>query len=527
MCGINGFNFSDEGVILKMNHSIKHRGPDAEGVYVDKNVSIGHRRLSILDLSEKGKQPMIYKNYMITYNGEIYNYLEIRDKLRSLNHQFLSESDTEVILHAYEEWGTNCVNEFNGMWAFCIYDRASEIFFISRDRFGIKPLYYYFDSSKFIFSSEIKAIREHDISLNINNLALNYFFYQKYITGEHSIFKQIFKLKPSHNLIFNLKTKEIQTEKYFDIDKQIEYNQTIPLKSRLSQVEKILIDSIEKRLIADVPVGSFLSGGIDSSLISSIISSKKKNFNTFSIGFTEKTFNELPYSIKVSEYIKTKHHYQTLALNEDIIKEIITRLDEPFGDASILPTYLLSKITREKVTVSLSGDAGDEVFGGYDTYMAYKLAKICPYFIIKIFKRLIGKLPAGDTYTPLRLKVYKFFKDFDSNRIIRHLNWMSQSDENQRKILLKENYTSLGDILTTTEKAKLTDIQLNDIKNYLAEDILKKVDMASMMVSLEARVPFLDFRLVPLVLSLPEKYKIRHLSVKYWLKKIEIGRAHV
>jgi len=520
MCGINGFNFSDKSLILKMNQSIAHRGPDAEGFFTNDNVSVGHRRLSIIDLSEMGKQPMFYKEFVITYNGEIYNFSELKNELKLQNHQFQSESDTEVILHAYEEWGFECVKKFNGMWAFCIYDKLKNIFFISRDRFGVKPLYYYFYDKKFIFSSELKAIRQHDLKLDINKIALNYYFYQKYITGEHTIFKQVFKLKPSHSLIFNLETREIKLEKYFKLDEEIEQQKLHSLKDRLGRIEDLIVDAVDKRLISDVPVGSFLSGGIDSSLISAIIARKKKDFDTFSIGFKEKTFNELPYSIKVADYIKTNHHYKILDLNSEIVKSIFSDLDEPFGDASILPTFLLSKMTREKVTVSLSGDAGDEVFGGYDTYKAYKMAKFFPSFIMKLGKSLVKKLPASDKYTPLKLKITKFFKDYHPNRIIRHLNWMSQTDEIQRIKLLKDNYIDIENLIEVPQKANLLDIQLNDIQNYLAEDILKKVDTASMMVSLEARVPFLDYRLVSIILSLPEKYKVNLFTIKYYLKKI-------
>ena len=520
MCGISGFSFPDQDLITRMNDAIRHRGPDGEGVFVDERISLGHRRLAIIDLSEKGTQPMVYKDYLITYNGEIYNFIDLKNELSAKGHRFGSASDTEVILHAYEEWGFDCVKRFNGMWAFCLYDKMKNILFLSRDRFGIKPLYYFYDKHKLIFSSEIKAITKHNLKLEINKTALNYYFYQKYITGNHSIYKQIYALEPSHNLIFNLKTGIIENQKYFKLEEEIERMKQQPLKERLATVEKLLIDAVKKRLTADVPVGSFLSGGLDSSIISSIIAREKKDFDTFSIGFKEKSFNELHYSIIVAEFIKTRHHYQIMDPGAEMIHHIFSRLDEPFGDSSIIPTFLLSGITREKVVVSLSGDAGDEIFGGYDTYQAFQLAKLLPACLMKTGKHLINTLPASDQYSSTRLKVAKFFKDYHPNRVIRHLNWMSQTDEIQRKQLLQENYTDIEKYIETPLKSKLIDIQLNDIKNYLAADILKKVDAASMMVSLEARIPFLDYRLVPLVLSLPERYKINFLRVKYLLKKI-------
>ena len=293
MCGIVGFNFSNKIIVKKMTNFLKHRGPDGEGFYIDENVSLGHRRLSIIDLSVKGNQPMSYKDYIIVYNGEIYNFLELKKELILKGHKFISDSDTEVILHSYEEWGSKCVNYFNGMWAFCIYDKKKEEFFLSRDRFGIKPLYYYWDNKIFIFTSELKALRVFSFNLDINIKALNYYFYQKYIGGELTIFKNIYKLKPSMNLHFGINDKKITKEKYYFLEEEIKKNEKVLLKDRLYMIDKILKDAVIKRLIADVPVGSFLSGGIDSSLISAIIAKNKKDFDTFSIGFNEATYDEI------------------------------------------------------------------------------------------------------------------------------------------------------------------------------------------------------------------------------------------
>lgn len=525
MCGINGYSFPDNELIVRMNHVLRHRGPDGEGIFVDEKVTLGHRRLAIIDLTEKGKQPMSWKDYWITYNGEIYNFNELKNELTEAGHRFSSSTDTEVILHAYQEWGSDCVKKFNGMWAFCIYDLQKELLFLSRDRFGIKPLYYFYDKQNIVFSSEIKGILQHPNKNDINLSALNFYFYQKYIHGSHTIYNQIFTLKPSHNLIFDLKTRNIQLQQYFSLEDEIAEQNKETLANRLKKIEHLLHDSIQKRLIADVPVGSFLSGGLDSSMISAIIAGKKSDFDTFSIGFSEKSFNEIPFSIRVANHIKTRHHYRYLNLDMQITEQVLSHLDQPFGDASIIPTFLLSQITREKVTVSLSGDAGDELFGGYDTYKAYKLAKFIPACVIRTGRLLFKTLPADDSYTSLRLKISKFFKDYHPDRVIRHLNWMSQTDEHERKNLLKENYMNVETLIDKPKGAKLIDIQLNDFVHYLAGDILPKVDTASMMASLEARIPFLDYRLVPLVLSLPEKYKIRNFKVKYLLKKI--GRKYL
>ncbi len=520
MCGISGFNFKDSILIKKMTDAIVHRGPDAEGHFNDDVVTLGHRRLSIIDLSENGNQPMSYKGITIVFNGEIYNYNELKKKLQVLGHTFISESDTEVILHAYKEWGIDSVKKFNGMWAFCIYDKEQQSLFISRDRFGIKPLYYYYDSKKFIFASELKAIKEHDIQLKINSKALNFFFYQKYIGGSFSIFENIYKLQPAENIIFDIKSKKIEFSKYFDIEKEVEKQNKIKTEEKLTNIETLIQDSILKRLISDVPIGSFLSGGIDSSLISAIIARNNTNFQTFSIGFKEKSYNELKYSRLVAKHIKTVHKTENLSFDNNLLEEVIGNLDEPFGDSSVLPTFLLSKITRQDVTVSLSGDAADEIFGGYDVYKAYKIAKLIPNFTKSIISFLINLIPPSKKKVSLSFKIRRFLRTNESNISKRHLNWLSTFPETERKLLLNKSYINSEEFLPTSNSKNLISIQLNDINNYLPGDILKKVDIASMLNSLEVRVPFLDHRLVPIVLSLQERYKIKGFKMKWYLKKI-------
>lgn len=518
MCGIAGFNWKDPSAIEAMADAMKHRGPDDRGTYLDEKVSLGHTRLSILDLSPKGHQPMQFGNLVIVFNGEIYNFQEIRKELKSLGYKFDSGTDTEVILCSYHRWGSRCVERFNGMWAFCIYDKDKQTLFLSRDRFGIKPVYYYFDGRRFIFASELKAIRRHDISLETDVSGLNFFFYQKYIGGDLTIYKNCRKLKPSENLLFDLNTNKITISKHYDLENEIAKRDGIPIEQRLEMAEEILKDAVLKRLIADVPVGSFLSGGVDSSLISAIISRHKKDFDTFSIGFKDESYNELEFSKIAAEHIKTAHHYEYMDVNEDIIEKVIGEMDEPFGDSSVFPTYLLSKITRQKVTVSLSGDGGDEVFGGYDTYRAYKFARYAPAPLVRLLGHLINAIPPSDKKVTLCFKMKRFVRDFDAGCNRRHLNWMGTFGEQNRGILLADSFIPDDRLIGCSDEDTLLSIQLNDIHNYLAEDILKKVDLASMLVSLEARVPYLDYRLVPLVLSLPERYKIRWLTTKWLLK---------
>lgn len=522
MCGIVGFNWNDKSLLKEMTDSIKHRGPDDEGFYCDTNVSLGHRRLAIIDLSEKGKQPMQCGDNIIVYNGEIYNFIDIKNELIQKDHQFISHSDTEVLLHAYEEWGEKCVEKLNGMWAFCIFNTKKNKLFLSRDRFGEKPLYYYADQEKFIFASELKAIRKHLLDLKINSTALNYYFYQKYIGGSLTIFDSVLKLKPAHNLIYDLNLKTYSTYAYYNLEDEIEKVSQIPVSEKKEMIKYLTCDATEKRIIADVTVGSFLSGGIDSSLISAIIAKKVEHFKTFSIGFKEKSFDEIPFSKMVAEYISTEHLYEYVDIDENLISHIISNMDEPFGDSSIVPVFLLSKMTRKYVTVALSGDAGDEIFGGYDTYIGFKIAKYFPSFLLKGMRMITNLIPPSDAKVSFIFKVKRFLSNGDADINRRHLDWMATFADEQRKKLLMGNYFPSTNLIQykTPAKNELLTVQLNDIYNYLAEDILKKTDTASMLNSLEVRVPFLDPRLVPLVLSLPDNYKIRKLNSKWLLKKI-------
>ncbi len=523
MCGIAGFNWENRELVKKMTDSMEYRGPDQQGLFTNASVSLGHRRLSILDLSDRGRQPMFYKKFGIIFNGEIYNYRELREVLKAAGHQFNSNTDTEVILHAYEEWGKDCVKKFNGMWAFCLYDRAKNILFLSRDRFGEKPLYYYFQQDRFIFASELKAIKIHDVKLTIDPKALNAFFYQKYIGGRLSIYRECKKVLPAECLVFDLARKRLESYRYYSLSDDIAAHKKIPLDKRLEMIEPIIVDAVEKRLIADVPVGSFLSGGLDSSLISAIIAKKHRDFKTFSIGFKDKRLNELPFYRKVADYIGTKHFTRYLSLDDNLIKKVLSSTDEPFGDSSIFTIYLLSRMTKENATVALSGDAADEVFGGYDTYQAFVIAKILPLFIIRALGKIARWLPPSERKVTRTLMLQRFTSSSDRNVVKRHLDWMATFKSPDRVKLLGKNFKADAEIASDQAALPTKDflgVQLNDVNNYLPGDILKKVDSAAMLASLETRIPFLDYRLVALVLSLPDSYKIRFGQTKYWLRKI-------
>lgn len=519
MCGIAGFNWGDESLLKRMTATMVHRGPDGSGHFVDDNMSLGHLRLSILDLSENGHQPMAYKKLQITYNGEIYNFLELRSELEKQGHVFHTNCDTEVILHAYEQWGQDCVTRFNGMWAFCIYDTEERKLFLSRDRFGIKPLHYYFDGKRFIFASELTALLPHSIERKLDTQAVNFFFYQKYIGDDAGLFENCHKLKPAENLIVDLTNNSIKKSRYYDLVAEIQQASTLSPDERLELLEDVIESAINMRLIADVPVGSFLSGGVDSSLISAIIARNHSDFKTFSIGFNEASYDESPWSKIAAQHIGTEHRIDYVDIDDALVETVMGKIDEPFGDSSILPTYQLSKITRNEVTVALSGDAGDELFGGYDTYKAAAIANMVPSSIATLGRHASNLLPPSEKKVGLTFKLQRFFRDLDKDGVQRHFDWMATYPETTRRQLLGNTFLNNPPLNNNTMGTNLLDLQRADMNYYLPGNILKKVDIASMLNSLEARVPFLDYRVVPLALSLPDNMKIRRLRTKYWLKE--------
>jgi asparagine synthase (glutamine-hydrolysing) len=376
MCGINGFNWNNEKLIKKMNDKIEHRGPDDSGVYSDKGISIGNRRLSIIDLSKKGHQPMCNENndLWIVYNGEIYNFKGIRDELEKNGHKFNSNTDTEVVLHAYEEYGFECLNKFNGMWAFCIYDSNKKILFLARDRIGIKPLYYYWDGKRFIFSSEIKAILEHDIERDINKKQLYHYLSFICTTRDETLFKKIYKVPSGNFLVFNLKNNKILKKEYWNVN-NIKIDYSISEEEAIKELKELITKSIVMRRMADVPQGIFLSGGIDSSCLVAINSEfSERPINTFSIYFEDagEKFDESFYARKVAEMFGTNH--KEISLNQEMLLKFFPNLiyyqDEPISDPVCVPIAFLSKeVKRSKVKMIHVGEGGDELFVGYKSYL--------------------------------------------------------------------------------------------------------------------------------------------------------------
>jgi len=539
MCGICGVSFKSKdktvssSLLEKMNDTITHRGPDAQGVFANGNFGIGMRRLSIIDLST-GNQPQFNENesLAIVFNGEIYNYRELRDILIKKGHKFQTDSDTEAIVHAYEEYGFDCLKYLNGMFGFAIFDKINRQLFIARDRVGIKPLYFYLDDETFAFGSEIKPMLQIEgIDRSIDIEALNLFLTFEYIPSPYSIFKKVRKIPPGHFLVF--KDHQINIKKYWDVS--FESNGKYETTSE-EGLRELMRDAVKYRLVSDVPLGAFLSGGIDSSTIVGLMAGlMDRPVKTFSIGFEDQSYNELNYARIVAKKFNTEHTefiIQPEAI--DLVEKLVYHLDEPIGDFSIFPTYLVSKMARDFVTVILSGDGGDELFGGYDTYIADKLAnrfKAVPQFVHQgIMKPFVNLLPPQEQKKGLINKMRRFLEGMEYPNDLQHVRWMTFLSEVDRHQLFSEDLSTSMNGKSTYEFIRQYFQQSNsvdrlnqqnfvDFKTYLVDNILVKVDRMSMATSLEARVPFLDHRVVEASFRIPGENKINGKDSKYILKQ--------
>jgi asparagine synthase (glutamine-hydrolysing) len=544
MCGISGFNWEDKELIKKMTKTMSHRGPDDIGHYTDKNISLGHNRLSIIDLSKAGHQPMSNKEgtIWITYNGEIYNFKEIRKELEKKKYKFNSETDTEVIIYSYQEWGEKCLEKFNGIFAFCIYDTEKKKLFLARDRLGVKPLYYYLNEEKFIFASEIKAILEHKIERKVNLTALNNYITLRYNSGMQTLFEKIQKIPAGYYAIFDIKTKKNNLQKYWNLNLDTTEESKEYFKEKLYKIFK---GAVKKQLISDVPLGVFLSGGVDSGSIVALMHEIKKEeknneeTKTFTVGFEQGEFvNELEEAKYISERFSTKH--KEFIVKPSMVKllpKIIWHLDEPMADPALIPLYLLAEKAKKEVSVVLTGDGGDEVFGGYDQYkflmMGQKLSKI-PFAPTLI--------PTAMKFTPKKI-LNKFYKHTSSmgqeglKRIGRFLQSSGKNpakaynelvgiyDEEERQKILnpnkfqETNYNEINKEYFSTGKDFLKKLLYFDTKRLLPESFLMKTDRMTMAHSIEARVPLLDHELVEFGFTIPSKYKINQKRTKYILRE--------
>ena len=543
MCGICGLASTvgveqDLTTLKKMCRVLKHRGPDDEGYYIDDYAGLGMRRLSIIDLAT-GHQPIANENgsIWVVFNGEIYNFQELRDQLISRGHVFSTKTDTEVIIHAYEEYGDDCLNYFNGMFGIAIWDQSKRRLLLARDRVGIKPLYYWENGQKLIFGSELKSVIQHpDVPLEVNPVALNHFLTLEYIPAPWTIFKDIKKLPAGHFLTFE--NGKCSVKQYWNI--QI---QNVPTNEAecVEVLTDLIRDAVRLRLISDVPLGAFLSGGIDSSsIVSFMAETSTQPVQTFSIGFDDKTYNELDYARLVAQKFSTNHYEEILQpdINE-MVGRLAPLLDEPFGDFSIFPTYLVSEVARQQVTVVLSGDGGDELFGGYETYVAQNLDRyygLLPSQLRQsLFPALLNKIPPSPAKKGFINKAKRFVEGSSLPTTLQHTRWMTfMSDADKSALYQPDLLASINGNNTqfliedffnqATHFDSLAQQQYVDIKTYLVDNILVKVDRMSMAASLEARVPLLDHRIVEFALSLPPQMKLQRGQTKRILRQAVANR---
>ncbi len=534
MCGICGYidyrnPIEDRRALMhKMCDLMAHRGPDAHGYYFKDNIALGHRRLSIIDLST-GTQPMsdADKTVWIVYNGEIYNFLEIKKNLIQKGYSFRTRSDTEVLINGYQAYGIDLLGHLNGMFSFAIWDEKEKRLFAARDRLGKKPLYYYHDDKCFIFSSELKSlIINPEISREINIEAVDQYFSFGYIPAPLTIFKNIYKLRAAHYLIW--KNGNIQTDKYWDV----EYHPAEVTQSEdeyLEELMALLKESIHRRLISDVPLGAFLSGGIDSSTVVGLMSQvSSERVKTFTIGFSERQYSEVDDAKSVADKFDTQHHEYNVSPNAvEIIPKIVWHFDEPFADSSAIPTYYVSQIARKHVTVILSGDGGDELFAGYKRYMEknqYEIYKSIPRIIReKIIGRIARSLPISAKGRNFLLGVSLLEKK-QNLEIIELYPYIKNDLFTHDFIEQLESYDTPGSLIDYwggfPQSSLLSKMQYFDTKIYLPDDILVKVDRMSMAHSLETRAPLLDYHLVEFAARIPAELQMKDGKGKYLLRKL-------
>ncbi len=524
MCSINGFNFKNENLIRKMVQITKHRGPDQQGFYCGEKVSLGQARLSIIDLSEKGRQPIWNENKSICIlcNGEIYNFKELRKELQAKGHRFFSHSDSEVILHLYEEKGERCVEDLNGIFAFVIFDKNKDKLFLARDRVGVKPLYYYFDGKRFIFSSEIKAILCHSVPREIDQDALIHYFQLFFVPSPFTLFKNIYKLAPAHCLIF--KNEKIVIKEYWNIKDLPEIESK---EEAIKGIKSLLRDSVKRQLVSDRPLGIFLSGGIDSTSVlgiaSEFISGQVK---TYSVGFDidiekDKYNRDFQLARQTSKYYNTSHHELLISDIDarDNIEKAIWHMDEPISNPTQIATFLLAKEAKKQVTVVLGGDGGDELFGGYPRYYLSKLIdrfQLLPSFLRKNF------IP----YSLLELIFQK--KDIKKKLNIppgasRYLSYMGQKTKILSQILNKKFEVELTKDFFKKHypenkfKDQTKYLMYLDLSIWLPDESLIRSDKMTMAFGIEERVPILDHRLIELAFRIPTKYKVKGKKNNKWI----------
>lgn len=548
MCGITGKIYfrEDKNVtkeeIHRMNEKIAHRGPDDEGIYIKNNIGLGHRRLSIIDLSPAGHQPMSNEDetVWIVFNGEIYNFLQLRPELEEKGHCFKSNTDTEVIIHLYEDYGEECLQYLRGMFAFAIWDERKQKFFLARDRVGKKPLKYYIGKNFFVFASELKAfLNEPGVPKEMDLEAIHHYLTFQYVPHPMTGFKNIKKLPPAHYLTIDLSgnTPKIpEPIRYWKLNYSTKLNLTE--QEWCERILSKLEECVKLRMISDVPLGAFLSGGIDSSAIVALMAKNSpRPVKTFSIGFTEKQYNELPYARLIAEQFGTEHTEFIVEPNAiKILPKLVYHYEEPYADSSALPTYYLSELTRQHVTVALNGDGGDENFAGYSRYVGYQISRFY-YNLPSLIKKISLAGAAFSTWitrSNFFRKAYRFGQDcFHTPPDECFLNNTCYFNHQEKNNLYKERIQHrmkdlyspryLLDKINTLYPNNidpLDKILCLDFYTYLPDDLMVKVDIASMAVALEARSPLLDHTLLEFTASMPPQLKLKGRETKYIFKKV-------
>src|SRR6266496_3975755 len=540
MCGIVGIVHNDkkavdEVLLSQMCAAIRHRGPDEDGFYVNGPVGLAMRRLSIIDL-KSGQQPIHNQDRTawIVFNGEIYNYLELREKLEKLGHHFYTNSDTEAIIHAYDRYGGDCAKHLRGMFAFAIWDESTQELFLARDRVGKKRLLYAQLNGQLVFGSEFSALLLHpNISRDIQPEALDYYLSFMCVPAPLTAYSSIKKLEPGHTLRW--RNGEIKTERYWQPD--FSNKLKIGEEEAGERAIEILRDAVRVRLMSEVPLGAFLSGGIDSSAVVALMSEESsERVKTFSIGFDEQDFTELHHARRVAEHVGAEHHEFIVRPDAmEILPTLVEHYGEPFADSSAVPSYYVSRETRRYVTVALNGDGGDESFAGYERYAGMNLAQSYANLpgVIRdgVIARVVGAVPGFLVRPNAVRRVKRFVAAASLSPIERYLRWLSSFDDKAKTDLYSENFQQetatfktisvLQPWFAKANGAGIIDASLlTDTMTYLPNDLLVKMDIASMAVSLEARSPFLDHHLMEFAASLPENLKLRGLTTKYLLKRM-------
>lgn len=549
MCGICGILLTrKEGGVSKeilrcMNQSIIHRGPDDDGFYVTSKVGLASRRLSIIDLAS-GKQPIANEDetVWIVFNGEIYNYRELRSYLEKHGHTFRTHADTETILHLYEEFGTDCVQRLNGIFAFAIWDSKAQELILARDPMGIKPLYYsHLPDGQFIFGSEMKAVLAHpSVERKVDLIALNEYLSYEYVPTPRTIIHNVWRLEAGHILVQNSHGRRISAYNSLSFH-QSESHPPSSWRDYSNSLYDTLRSTIQRELVSDVPVGVLLSGGIDSSTVAALMVDLYPGLvESFTIGFEENSFNESHYARQVANVLGTRHNEMVLTSKKavELVSNISDILDEPFADSSIIPTYLLSQFARQKVKVVLGGDGGDELFAGYPTVLSHRLIeyyeRLTPWTIrTYVAPRILDNVKVSFDNMSLDFRLRRFLSGRGVPLITRHQRWLGSFLDNEKALLLLDwvkpvlrdtYYQSFEYARECDATEPLNQILYNDLKTYLEGDILYKVDRASMASSLEVRVPFLNREVVRFATDLPLNLKLHNLTGKFLLKKTMKGK---